>query len=104
MDLLTVDWDSEPVGGVELTVVFMEHRWYSVREQAEDGSFYWDWTTEDIPVYTTTVTTGDDGQAAGGLYAQEGGQLPGAGHRPRRARRTRSAAAPTSGCGAAASS
>ena len=63
LDLFTVDWDSKPVPAVPLTVVFMEHRWYSVRRQAEDGGFYWDWTTEDIPVLTTTVTTGNDGRA-----------------------------------------
>jgi hypothetical protein len=63
VDLLTVDWDSEPVADVSLTVVFMEHRWYSVRRQAEDGRFYWDWSSEDVPVFTTTVTSGDDGRA-----------------------------------------
>lgn len=63
VDLLTVDWDSKAVAGVPLTVVFMEHRWYSVRRQAEDGGYYWDWTAEDIPVLTTTVTTDDQGQA-----------------------------------------
>ncbi len=63
VDLLTVDWDSQPMPGVELTVVFMEHRWYSVKRQAEDGGFYWDWTAKDIPVYTTTVTTAADGTA-----------------------------------------
>jgi uncharacterized protein YfaS (alpha-2-macroglobulin family) len=63
VDLLTVDWDGEPVPDVELTVVFMEHRWYSVREQSEDGNYYWTWTAEDIPVLTTTVSTGDEGQA-----------------------------------------
>jgi uncharacterized protein YfaS (alpha-2-macroglobulin family) len=73
VDLLTVDWDGKPVGSVELTVVFMEHRWYSVKRQAEDGSFYWDWTTEDIPVYTTTVTTGDDGQAEAAYTPQKAG-------------------------------
>jgi uncharacterized protein YfaS (alpha-2-macroglobulin family) len=63
VDLLTVDWEGEPVSGVDLTVVFMEHRWYSVRRQAEDGGFYWDWTAEDIPVLTETVATDDEGQA-----------------------------------------
>ncbi len=63
VDLLTVDWDGEPVAGVELTVILMEHRWYSVRRQAEDGRYYWDWTVEDIPVVTSTVTTDDEGQA-----------------------------------------
>ena len=61
---LGMDWDGEPVTDVPLTVIFMEHRWYSVRKQAEDGGYYWDWTSEDVPVMTTTVTTGDTGQVS----------------------------------------
>ncbi len=63
VDVLTVDWDSAPVAAGQLEVVFMEHRWYNVRQQAEDGNFYWTWAVEDIPIYTTTVTTGADGKA-----------------------------------------
>ena len=68
VDILTVDWDSAPWNGAsiaagELEVVFMEHRWYNVRQQAEDGNFYWTWAVEDIPIYTTTVTTRADGKA-----------------------------------------
>ncbi len=63
IDLLTADWDSQPVAGVPLTVIFMEHRWYSVRQQDESGYYYWNWKVEDIPVFTTTATTGADGKA-----------------------------------------
>ncbi len=73
VDLLTVDWDSRPMGGVPLTVVWTEHRWYSVRRQAEDGGFYWDWTVQDIPVYTTTVTTADDGTATAAFTPRKAG-------------------------------
>jgi uncharacterized protein YfaS (alpha-2-macroglobulin family) len=73
VDLLTVDWQSQPVGGVPLTVTFMEHNWYSVRREAEDGSFYWDWIAEDIPVLTTTVTTGSNGQAVAAFTPEKAG-------------------------------
>jgi uncharacterized protein YfaS (alpha-2-macroglobulin family) len=73
VDLFTVDWDSQPVGNVPLTVVFMEHRWYSVKRQSEDGGFYWDWTAEDIPVYTTTVTTASDGTATASFAPTKAG-------------------------------
>jgi len=63
VDVLTVDWDGAPVAAGALEVVFMEHRWYNVRQQAEDGNFYWTWAVEDIPIYTTTVTTGANGKA-----------------------------------------
>jgi uncharacterized protein YfaS (alpha-2-macroglobulin family) len=63
VDLLTVDWHGNSLADTPLTVVFMEHHWYSVRERDEYGYYYWNWTAEDIPVFTTTVTTGADGQA-----------------------------------------
>jgi len=63
VDVLTVDWDSEPAPNVALDVIFMEHRWYNVREEAEDGRAYWTWVVEDVPVFTTTATTDDQGKA-----------------------------------------
>ncbi len=73
VDLLTVDWDGEPAAGVELTVTFMEHRWYSVKEQEDDGQYYWTWIAEDIPVLTTTVTTGDHGRAVSAFTPEKAG-------------------------------
>ena len=73
VDLLTVDWDGEPVSGTDLTVVFMEHRWYSVRRQAEDGQYYWDWSAEDTPVLTTTVTTDEQGTATAAFTPKKAG-------------------------------
>jgi len=72
VDLLTVDWDSQAVAGVPLTVVFYEHNWYSVKRQ-EEGQFYWDWVSEDVPLYTTTVTTGADGKAEAAFTPQKAG-------------------------------
>jgi alpha-2-macroglobulin len=73
VDLLTVDWEGQPTAGVALSVVFMEHRWFSVREQAEDGYYYWTWTAEDTPVLTTTVTTGQDGRAVAAFAPPKAG-------------------------------
>ncbi|HNS51882.1 MAG TPA: Ig-like domain-containing protein [Anaerolineae bacterium] len=73
VELLTVDWDGRPVAGVPLTLVFMEHEWFSVQRQAEDGGFYWDWTTRDTPVLTTTVTTGRDGRATATFVPKKAG-------------------------------
>ena len=73
VDLLTVDWDGQPVADVELTVILMEHRWYSVRRQAEDGRYYWDWTSEDIPVMTSTLTTDSEGQAVANFTPEVAG-------------------------------
>ncbi|HSJ53173.1 MAG TPA: alpha-2-macroglobulin family protein, partial [Anaerolineae bacterium] len=73
VDLLTVDWDGVPVPGVELSVVFMEHNWYSVRRESEDGQFYWDWEAQDTPVYTTTVTTDAQGRAVADFVPEKAG-------------------------------
>ncbi len=63
VDVLTVDWDSAPVASGPLTVTFLEQRWYSARQLSDNGYYYWEWTVEEIPVFTTTVTTGADGKA-----------------------------------------
>jgi uncharacterized protein YfaS (alpha-2-macroglobulin family) len=73
VDLLTVDWDGNPLGDLQLTVVFMEHRWYSVRERDEYGYYYWNWVAEDIPVFTGTVTTDSDGQAVAAFAPKAAG-------------------------------
>ncbi len=73
VEMITVDWDSQPAPDREVTVVFAEHNWYSVRKQGEDGRYYWESTVEDVPVYTTTVTTDEDGEAAVSFTPERGG-------------------------------
>ena len=73
VNVITVDWASEPSPRQELTIVFAEHNWYSVRKQAEDGHYYWDCTVEDVPVFTTTVTTDSDGEGVVDLLPEKGG-------------------------------
>lgn len=73
VDVITVDWESEPVAGVPLTVTFFEHKWYSVQEKAEDGRFYWTSKVEDTPVLTTTVTTDEEGKAVVAFVPEKGG-------------------------------
>jgi uncharacterized protein YfaS (alpha-2-macroglobulin family) len=73
VDVITVDWESEPVANVPLTVTFFEHKWYSVQEKAEDGSFYWTSKVEDTPVLTTTVTTDAEGKAMAAFVPEKGG-------------------------------
>jgi len=73
VDLLVVDWDSQPVANVTLTVVLLERRWYSVRRQEEDGCYYWTWTVDETPVFTTTASTDDKGQAVLTLVPEHGG-------------------------------
>jgi hypothetical protein len=73
VNVLTVDWESQPVANQEVQVVFAEHNWYSVQRQYEDGSFYWDSVVESVPVFTTTVTTDVDGRALAAFIPEKGG-------------------------------
>jgi uncharacterized protein YfaS (alpha-2-macroglobulin family) len=73
INIITVDWASEPSPGQELTIVFAEHNWYSVRKQAEDGRYYWESTVVDVPVFTTTATTNGDGRATARFTPEKGG-------------------------------
>ncbi|MGC9399998.1 MAG: Ig-like domain-containing protein [Anaerolineae bacterium] len=73
VDVLTVDWESRPVADVPIDVVVYKLDWYNVRERAENGRYYWTWTREETPVYTTTVTTDDAGRAIVGFTPEEAG-------------------------------
>jgi uncharacterized protein YfaS (alpha-2-macroglobulin family) len=73
VNIITVDWASEPAAGKDLTVVFSEHNWYSVRKQAEDGRYYWESVVEDTPVHTTTATTDAKGKASASFVPEKGG-------------------------------
>ncbi|MGC8838167.1 MAG: Ig-like domain-containing protein [Anaerolineae bacterium] len=71
--LITLSTQAITVTNVPVTVVVNEHRWYSVQKKAEDGSIYWDFGVEDIPVYTTTVTTDVNGHAVVSFTPEKGG-------------------------------
>ena len=73
VNIITVDWESEPAPHQEIAVVFAEHKWYSVQKMGEDGRYYWESVVEDTPVYTTTVTTDGDGAATASFTPASGG-------------------------------
>ncbi|OIO98973.1 MAG: hypothetical protein AUK03_00335 [Anaerolineae bacterium CG2_30_64_16] len=57
VDVITVDPQSQPVPQTDVTLVVNRVQWYSVREQADNGRFYWTTKVEKTPVFTDTVTT-----------------------------------------------
>lgn len=73
INVISVDWASKPTSAVSVTLVYNKHEWYSVEEQAEDGSYNWTSKSIDTPVYTETVKTGTDGQAVGSFTPDDGG-------------------------------
>jgi uncharacterized protein YfaS (alpha-2-macroglobulin family) len=73
VNVLTVDWNSDAAPEQGLSVVFSEHNWYSVRKQAEDGQYYWESTVEDVPVFTTTLSTDAEGAGVVSFTPKTGG-------------------------------
>jgi len=74
VDLVTVDPQGRRLGRTEVTIIANEYKWYSVREEAADGRFYWTSKAEKTPVYTATVTTDAAGQAIFEWTPLHGGQ------------------------------
>ncbi len=69
---LTADGESAPRVGQSLQVIFMEHRWHYTWADWDRGGP--SWSSEDIPVYTTTVTTGADGKAVAAFTPEKAGE------------------------------
>lgn len=75
VDLITVDWESQPVPNQRVTVTIARAKWTTVQEKGEDGRFYWVSRVQETPVLTQEVTTDGQGRAvvrwrpdAGGEY------------------------------------
>jgi len=65
INVLTVDWDSQPAAGQEVTYEVVERRWYSVQEEDDFGRTTWTWGVKELPVEGASgaVTTDADGRA-----------------------------------------
>ncbi len=76
LELIAVDWESNPIANQEIDVRIVERRWYSVQEQGSDGRTNWTWEVEEIPVLDDgKATTNSEGLAnfefvppLGGVY------------------------------------
>ncbi len=77
INLLTVDWDSDPVANQSVDYQVVERRWFSVQEEDDFGRTTWTWDVKEEPVEggSGTVTSDADGLAqisftppAGGVY------------------------------------
>ena len=63
IEIIAVDWDSQPVANQTVEVEVVERRWSSVQEEDELGRTTWTWEVEEIPVTTSSVVTDDRGRA-----------------------------------------
>jgi uncharacterized protein YfaS (alpha-2-macroglobulin family) len=63
VNVLTVDPQSKPVPRTRVELVVSAVEWLSVREQLEDGQYYWVTRPKKTGVVTETVTTDANGEA-----------------------------------------
>ncbi|MBZ0287198.1 MAG: hypothetical protein K8I30_06255, partial [Anaerolineae bacterium] len=63
VNLIAVDWDSQPIANQSIDVEVVERRWSSVQEQDESGRTTWTWEVEEIPVTTGSTVTDQNGEA-----------------------------------------
>lgn len=80
VNILVVDWASQPVANQAVDLLFVEYNRYSVQRQDAEQSYYsqrdtyyWETVDEEVPVFTSTVTTGEDGQASVNFSPAKGG-------------------------------
>ena len=72
-DIITLDWDSQPVPNQRVTVEFFERQWYSVQEKDDQGVLRWNTTVKEIPVAQKTVYTDQDGFVTTSFIPSKGG-------------------------------
>jgi len=71
--LIAVTPQGETRAGVPISITFSHLKWYNVQKQADDGRFYWEWTVEETPTFTASVTTDLTGRAQVAFDAPSGG-------------------------------
>jgi alpha-2-macroglobulin len=72
VELITVDWQSEPVANSDVEVIFYRRIWRPVRD-AEFGMQYTWWEAEDTEVARDSVTTDGEGRARSSFTPERGG-------------------------------
>ena len=72
-DLVTLDWDSQPIPNQAVTVQFFERQWFSVQEKDDQGVLRWKTDVKEIPVGQKTVYTDENGFATTSFIPQNGG-------------------------------
>lgn len=64
INIIAVDWDSQPIAEQEIDVQVIERRWTRSQQQdLETGRVKTSWDVEEIPVTNGSVTTGANGKA-----------------------------------------
>ncbi len=72
-EMVVLDWDSNPVAKQNISVRFVERRWFSVQTQDKQGQLRWETSVKEIPVTQTAAVTGADGKATVSFIPPKGG-------------------------------
>lgn len=74
LEVIVVDWQSQPQPNQSVEVRMVERRWSSVQERDDQGRTTWTYEVEEIPVLDAqTLTTGADGTARLSFVPPRGG-------------------------------
>lgn len=63
-NVLTVDWDSQPVAEQPVDYRIVRREWSSVQEKDSQGRTVWKWEVEEIDIDSGSITTDADGRAS----------------------------------------
>ena len=72
VNLITVDWDGNPIANQTVDVTFYEREWIPNRTN-EYGQYYTAWEVEDTEVASERVTTDGQGEARASFVPERGG-------------------------------
>lgn len=73
VDLIAVKTPGRDGLPSSVTAVISKHRWYSVQEEQEDGTFRWVTKVEDTPILTATIKLDKEGRGSVEFVPDEGG-------------------------------
>ncbi len=72
VNLITVDWDGNPIAGEDLEVIFYERRYEFVRA-SQPGAGLGRWEAQDTEIERVQVTTNAQGEAQAAFVPEQGG-------------------------------
>ena len=73
VNIIAVDWESNPIANQEVEVEVVECRWSSIQEQDDRGRTTWTWEREEINVTDGVIITDSDGNASFDFTPPNGG-------------------------------
>ena len=73
INLIAVDWESQPIPDQPIDIEVVERRWSSVQEKDERRRTVWTYEVEEIPVTTGDVVTDANGEAVYRFTPPNGG-------------------------------